>query len=477
MSGAIKLLAVAMILSLTACLSDRGDPDYQPREPLSSPRQEDSRIIGLVGTISGPDSWRGEDAFEGADAAVGVLNRSLAEGERPYELITLDDEGDAGLATELVAEIAGLPRAVGVIYAGPPEGLPPAERALARAGIPALLTYGDLYGARRLSTHIFQISPSLVWEARRIAAYFLTDRRYERVGALVDDSFTGQVAADALESAVSLAGGSTPVVEVYPPGTTDFEPHLARLEQAGVEGLAVAGSPGDFAGVIDALGARGSAYRNTELARTVSRTRAQKKKDRDRAWRPQVAGFDLAISPLLDVTPPAGTVASDTYGRAAHYLPIPSLERFRRAFAGWWDRQPLGWEQRAYQGVLALNWAEEHSAPGADLASALEKLRGQRFGALGVTLGPDDHTFVGLTTVGLWVVPRADAQVKERASLPETLMWVPLSRGFAIDGETTDILAMDWKHLFKRSPPRGAPAPKLQRLIFGVTTSRKDPVH
>src|SRR4051794_39023249 len=48
-----------------------------------------------------PESWRGEDAFEGADLAVNVLNRTLGPGRAQFELVSLDDRGSASRATQL----------------------------------------------------------------------------------------------------------------------------------------------------------------------------------------------------------------------------------------------------------------------------------------------------------------------------------------------------------------------------------------
>jgi hypothetical protein len=430
-------------------------------------------VVALVGTISGPDSWRGEDALEGADFAVGRLNRGLEPGRRRFELVPFDDEGDPRLAADLVIEASSLERVVGVLYAGPSEGLVAAGPELAAAGVPAFLLYGDLYGARRLSSHVFQVAPSLVWEARRIVSYLVRDRRYERIGALVEESVDGQTAAAALRGAAGLADSGRVDTLRYDRGRRDFGTLLDRFERERVEAVVVHGSPRAFGAVLAALDRRGSGYRGTAAARTVSAIRPRA--GRRQSWRPQVAGFDLAISPHLDTAPPAGTVASDSYGRGAHYLPVPSLRDFHRSFVDWWDSEPLGWEQRAHDAVSALGWAIERGSGG--IAARLERLSGERFGGLGVTLGPDDHTFVGSTTVGLWVVPRPGIRVKGRARLPGSLPWVPLSRGFSIDADTTDILALDWKYLFRRSPPPGAPAPKFERLRYGVTTPRSDPVH
>ena len=173
----------------------------------------------------------------------------------------------------------------------------------------------------------------------------------------------------------------------------------------------------------------------------------------------------------------AGTVASDTYARGAHYLPIPSFRRFVTAFRGWWDSAPLGWERRAYEATRMIGWAARQGEEGEDLARVLEGMRGERLGGLDVTFGPDDHTSVDQTTVGLWVVPRRGARAAEVGRVPAAPPWVPLARGFSIDGQRTDVLPEDWRHLFTGSPPKNGPAPRISRSKFGVATPRRDPVH
>ena len=458
-----------------ACEFSEDGPAGPRRSPLASPTSETSRIVGLVGTVSGPEAWRGEDAIEGADFAVGLLNRNLGPDDPRYELYTLDDEGDPARATRLVEEVAGIDRTVGVIYAGPPEGLPGAEGALAEAEIPALLVYGDLYGARELTPHVFQLAPSYIWEARRLVSYLVTDRGYRRIGLLVEGSSQGRVAERAVKAALRLLGrGRASIVRIDPDGNPARP--LKRLEKRRVEAIIVHGGPSSVEAVIDRLRESGSVYRTTDAATREPRPTRRGRRSR-RAWRPQVAGFDAAMSPSIEPPPPVGTVAAETYGRGAHYLPIPELREFANGFEDWWGERPLGWEQRAFQGVSALGWAVDRARPGEDLARVLERLSGERFGALGATLGADDHTFVGLTTVGVWVVPRPGVRFAGAVRLPDVLPWVPLSRGFAIDGDTTDILALDWRHLFRKAPPRGAPAPKLENLRYGVSTSRRDPVH
>lgn len=464
--GVVSVVLLGAVLA--GC--DAGGDAAGPRTPspaVSAGERSEVRLIGLVGTMSGPDGWRGEDAFEGADLGVQALNEGLRDGEAPFELRTLDDRGDPARALELVRRFAGLERTVGVIYAGPPFALPPAEQALARAGIPALLCYGDLYGARALSAHVFQVSPSLVWEARRLAAYLLGDRRYTRIGLLAGRDRAGDVARAALGRALAAQGARRPVVVRYDE-PVQVAAVLDELEAARVQALVVHGSPELFGDVAEELAARGAGYVSAAAARAARR---------GGRWRPQLAGFDQALGLQVGAELPAGTVAAESLARGVHYLPVPSFRRFRRAFSEWWDAEPLGWEQRAYEAARAIGWAARRAGPGGDVAAALEGLRGRRFGGLTVTFGPDDHSAVDQLDVGLWVVPSAAAAVPERARLPAGLPWVPLARGFTIDGERLFIAPRDWRYLVRRPPPRRAPAPRFFRLRFGVTTPRSDPVH
>jgi ABC-type branched-subunit amino acid transport system substrate-binding protein len=448
-------LAAAYVVS-AGCVADDPDGGF-PRSPIGRPTRSDSLVVALVGTLSGPDAWRGEDAFEGADVAMHELNRRREPDEMPFELVALDDAGDPAQAMQRLAEIADLERAVGVIYAGPPAGLVQAEASLARVGIPAIAVAGDHYGARELTPHIFQASPSSVWAARRLASYFLRDRRYRTVGIVAPKGTEGDVAVDELRRALVDRNGRARVVRIGA-GRDSIERGLARLRARRVEGLAVPAGPEAFSTILDVLAETGARYRSTAQARVASAPpRVRRRRMRAGWWRPQVAGFDAAISTRVSASLPPGTVAAETLARGVHFLPVPEFEEFDAKFRRWWDQPPLGWEQRAYDSALAIGWAARRAEPGEDIARTLEDLDGARFGGMEIVLGPDDHTLVDQTQVGLWTVPRPGEVPGRAGRRPGNLPWVPLARGFAIDGKTTDIAPEDWKHLFRRPPPPGAP--------------------
>jgi ABC-type branched-subunit amino acid transport system substrate-binding protein len=462
--------AGAALLLLGACDAPGGGFPWAG-EPIASPPLEgNALIVGFVGTLSGPGSWRGEDAFEGADVAVQVLNRARPAGALPYELRPLDDEGDARTATQLLEQLAQLDRTVGIVYAGPPTGLPPAEPALARARIPAVLCYGDLATAELRRPHLFQASPALAPQARRIGSYLAGDRGYRTVGALVQRSPAGRGVRAVLEDA--LARRARLVAVAYQ--DRDLGRALERLRRRRVEAVVVQGSPAAFADALAWLRKRGSSYRTTAAARIASAPAPVRRRRRSGTWRPQPVGFDLAISPRIRRAP-AGTVAADSYARGAHYLPVDAMRRFRRAFGAWWDARPLGWEARAFDAASMIGWAARRAEPGDDLATVLEGLSGARFSGLPVSLSSADHLSIDGSTVGLWAVPHPGARVAERSRRPRSfrsLPWVPLARSFAGRRSVRHVLPGDRRALFAPGAP-----PDFGRLRFGVTTSRSDPVH
>jgi len=470
-----RLVVVAVAVALASCTVS----DPANRFPLDDPTEPsvplDSLVVGLVGTLSGPESWRGEDAFEGADLGVHMLSRTRPDELRPFELRPLDDGGDPTRARELVVVLTALESTVGIISAGPQEGLAGVEDDLEAAGVPLILCCGDPPGGTH--SHMFQVSPPLAWQARELAAYLLRDRGYARIGVLAEDSGAGDAAVAALGA--GLAGAPRRLVVVrYPRGLSDLREHLRTLRKRRVEAMVVQGSPAAATAVFEGLRRMGAAYRTTSAARIASappRRRAARRASG--SWHPLVAGLDAFVSPRARA-PRRGSIASDSFARGAHLLPAEPLRRFRSAFWRWWGARPLGWERRSYEAALMLGWAVRRAASDTDLAAVLEGLRGRRFSGSSVTFGARDHVAPNLGAMGLWVVPEDGLPVQERilrARLSE-FPWVPLARTFTREGSRTSIRRALWPTLFgrRRSADR---APPYWDMLWSVRTPPSDPVH
>jgi hypothetical protein len=470
--------AVCAVLLLVSC--DASAPEEAaPRTPRSSPTGRGTRVIGLVGTLSGPDSWRGEDLFEGADVAVNSLNRLLEPEDRRFELVTLDDRGSGSRAVRLVERLAGDPRTVGIAYGGPVAGLGTTERALAAAGIPAIACFGDLSRGGIPAPHLFQAAAPLSWEAGRIVRYLARDRRYVTVGALIERGPDGGAAVAALRTAAQRGGAAIRLHTArYGRAGGGLERALVRLRRRNAEAIVVHGRPPIFGEALEALRRRGAAYTTTAAARIASAPNTRPPGPR-RPWRPQVVGFAEAIAPGTADAAPAGTAAADSLARGSHYLPVTPLRDFKEAYVDWWAAPPLRWERGSYEAVRLLGWAAitgETTEKG-DLAETLEGLDGRRFGGFDVHFGPTDHVAAERSTIGLWVVPRPGAHAAERGELPESLPWVPSARTFAHAGGRTRLPAEVWDELFAGNVGPSGPPPKFAQMQFGVTTTRGDPVH
>jgi ABC-type branched-subunit amino acid transport system substrate-binding protein len=476
MSRRLGPLLVVLALATVACDLYRSADRFPLSPPPPPPVERASLVVGLVGTLSGPDAWRGEDAFEGADLGVHALNRGRAAGAT-FELRPLDDGGDPGRAAALVKELAALQATVGIVYAGPPEGLAAAQGALVRARIPGVLCYGDPVGGETSRSHVFQTSPPLAWQAARISEYLTADRGYVAVGAIAEDTVTGTAAVRVLEN--SLRGtGARQVVVRYAAGSQNLRPLLARLRRRGTEAVVVQGSPRAMTSVLEGVRQLGGSYRSTSLARIGSAPAAVRgRRLRSNWWHPQIVGFDLAVGVGTRGARP-GTAAADSYTRGAHYLPTSALRAFRSSFRKWWGEPPLGWEQRAYDASLMIGWAVNRAGRRTDFADVLEDLRGRRFSALPATFGSTDHVAPEERFLGLWVVPRPGIPVTERRRIATfgAFPWVPLARTFARGGEATSIPSADWPALFGRSRYASRP-PSYRQMRWGVTTTPRDPVH
>ena len=327
---AIVSSTLCALMAMSAC--EPQDPtieSFPSRTPVSRPTSSETLVIGLVGSLTGPDSWRGDDAFEGADLGVHELNSSRAKSDTTFELVSLDDEGDPDTALAHLTELAQSDRTVGIVYAGPPEALLEAEGVLAEAGIPALLCYDDLYSARGLSPHVFQVSPSALWEARRIAGYLIRDRRYRRIGALVRPGFEGDVALEALRTALGesgsrLAGVARFSAEGPPLGA------LRTLERRRVEAVVIDATPGRFVDALRGLRQLHALYRSTDRARIATAPTPRKERQhraagdlRSRPWTsPSLRGS------IRNCSRRGSWRRTPTLGHALP--PGPELHRFRR---------------------------------------------------------------------------------------------------------------------------------------------------
>jgi ABC-type branched-subunit amino acid transport system substrate-binding protein len=465
---------LVLTLGAASCQNNGGTGgDLTIHDPVGSPSNRDALVIGVVGTLSGTNEWRGSDAFEGANLGVSIVNR--IPNSPSYELVTLDDRGEPKRAVTLVQRIVSNPRLVGVIFAGPPQAPERTRRLLARMGIPGLVCYSDLFDRRRLEPPLFQLSPPASWEAQRIIHYAFADRQYSRVGVLADTGSDGEISLEQLRRAAAAQGKHLFVARIDP--GRDPLGALTYLRRRRVQAVAFAGTPQEAAGVIRTLTGMGARYRGLNLARTAGSGRAKH-------WQPQLLGLDQLLGSGATAAGAApGTVAAASFDRNAPYMPLAQTRSFAEAFKRWWDHFPYGEQSSAYDAVRLIQRAaaRQEVVPGpaspdrSGIAGALASLPTLNFSGAPLSFSSHDRVGSDRRSVGLWTVPGPHDVYA--GTVPKKLDWIPLSRGFSGAGGRTRLPSFTWAKLFKRASLNGTSAPRFTALRFGVASPKSDPLH
>jgi ABC-type branched-subunit amino acid transport system substrate-binding protein len=351
----------------------------------------------------------------------------LAAEESRVALDIVDDQGDAARVDDLLGQ--ALPAGRPVLVVGDAAAVAARRRDIEAAGIPVFLVGADLYTSRQLFRHAFQVSTPVLWEARVIARYLAVDRGIRAAVPV----YGSQADAErrALKQAAREEGfGLLPAVAPDEAGT------------AGADAVISLADAPVAARVAEAAGAAPE--------------------------RPIVALGVAGLSPEVVGHVAAGDVAVAPYTWAGWAEPIARVHDFRERFRARFGRSPGGLEQEGYDAVLVLTDALEKSSGerGEALLRALESFRDEPYSALPVRLGPDDHTFIDDSQLGLFI---ADGPVAGEPWVTEPPYWRPLMRTFTSDGERTVILDID-KQVFFPGWKDPRPSPKYRRSRYGITT-------
>lgn len=228
-----------------------------------------------------------------------------------------------------------------VLMVGDAEALVRARLDVEVSGKAILLLAADLYSSRRLYRSVFQVSTPMLWEARVLAKYLVTDQGIRTARPVYGDQRATERRA---------------------------------LTQAGRE---------------EGLRLRPDADAVISVAATI-RTAGE-------PLAAGVGGLDLEDAP-------PGTVAVAPYTWAGWAEPLPRVGAFRDRFRARFGRLPGAPEQEGYDAVRLVAEALDR-AGGRNLVRALESFRDEAYAGLPIRLGPDDHVLIDDSQLGLFTVP------------------------------------------------------------------------
>jgi branched-chain amino acid transport system substrate-binding protein len=279
--------AAALVLALVPLLA-------------SCPGGSEEIVIGVIGPLTGPLSFIGEQQRRGAEMARDEINES--GGVRGSKIrLAIRDDADRGRLVGILRDLATRERAVALV--GPEISTPLAGRSspTARAGVPVLLPYGPLADTAKMPG-VFVLTPTITAQAARLAAWLVEVRRISSIALASSGDDEGRLAGDALAKAIEAKGGRIAARRSFALGALDQTPLARQLQRSGAGALVVWGRPADAARVVIGANRIG--------------------------WRPQIAGsIDLF---LADYRSLAGVASDDTV------IPLPFRRDFFTARVGGW---------------------------------------------------------------------------------------------------------------------------------------------
>ncbi len=243
--------------------------------------------VGVISTYTGVAGFIGDIAKRSLDSATKRIDKIDGIGGRRVELIERDIAGPEGLPTpqlavQAVQEFIDDPDCIGILWAGPLNGLPETLADIEDSGIPLISVFGDLgsYGALypenldnadippeyeglELRT-VFQVYlPDKM--AIELLADYCKDRGYKSAGMIYDQlSFGG--AGGWFETAMNDRGMEVAGLETFSLFDSEYGQQVDALRSAGGDALFIYGLSSNTAGIVKQVDAVGGRYVDAETA-------------------------------------------------------------------------------------------------------------------------------------------------------------------------------------------------------------------
>ena len=382
LSGAALLGAGPVLLS--ACGGDDdsgGKTGTTTGGSKGSGKAAETVKVGVISTYTGVAAFLGDIVKRSLDSATKYLDKSGGIGGRRVELLERDIAGPEGLpvpqlAVQAVQEFIDDPDCIGILWAGPINGLPESLADVNDVGFPFISVFGDLasYGALYPDNQSGDVPPeyegldlSTVFQiylpdkmAIELLVDYTKDRGFESAGIIFDQlSFTG--AGDWFEAAMNDRGLEVAGVEKFSLFDSEYGQQVESLRSAGGDALFVYGLSSNTAGIVKQVDAVGGRYVDAETAMGSG-------------WHPQILGSpggtgERSWVELAGDAARPGTLTVWFVGGLVGQPDFPIRDMMKDAGYG----VPTGGEESPADGLAALLRAAEE-AGSTDPAAMVEAL-------------------------------------------------------------------------------------------------------
>ncbi len=225
----------------------------------SSPSGGETLIIGAIAPLTGSSGTMGTGAKMGANLAAKEINAAGGVLGKRLEIVFRDDEGNSNKAVQVAQELLTNQRVKAIL--GPintPNALAIAPILNNAQVINLTLSTGTATVDPAKFPFIFRAQYYARQEAETMIRYFVDVKGIKKLAILADSTGYGQGGVNELTTQLK-ARGLTPLgVESYNPGDTDMTGQVARILNAGAEGILAWGLGHDLAQAAKALDRLGS---------------------------------------------------------------------------------------------------------------------------------------------------------------------------------------------------------------------------
>jgi len=195
--------------------------------------------LGAVLPLTGEVANWGKDSSNGVDLAIDEANRRSAK--YTFRVAYEDSKGKAAEAVGAVRKLVDVDKVVGIIgdnISGPTVAMVPVADA---AKVPVISPSASSPKLSGMSKYFFRVYPSDTAEGGFMAEVAATKLGLKKVAILYINNDFGVGLRDVFSKGFTAKGGQIVSAQGYNEDQTDFRPYLTRVQEAGPDGIYLAG--------------------------------------------------------------------------------------------------------------------------------------------------------------------------------------------------------------------------------------------
>jgi ABC-type branched-subunit amino acid transport system substrate-binding protein len=182
--------------------------------------------VGILTPLSGDFSYYGTALLNGVKLALSLH----APPQRKIELEIKDTEGDFVKAALYCGELINEDSVACLIGPLRSESVASAAVVANNTRVPLITPTASKEGLASLGDFVFQLSPSPERKGRNLGEFAVRHQKLRDFIVLLPEGEGAGSEALAFKEVVEQLGGDLKVIQYYPPGTTDFSPHLQEIK-------------------------------------------------------------------------------------------------------------------------------------------------------------------------------------------------------------------------------------------------------